>query len=681
MINIPCLPVEKAVSMFVMLSKEVNLPHTEQKAFDLLIKSIPSHELDNGISVMTIQDISDFTSNWIRAVREKDFSFLHQSRGLRVGRIVDIEEFAESKEYFNQKGYIRPKIKYELQRLFETKDDPYIEAVLTGAIGIGKNYFGDIAIGYMVYVLSCYHNPQLEYDLAPGSSIVFIQQSMTQTLAKKVVFGQFAERLKLSPYFQKYFPYDPKVMSELRFPKNVYVLPIGGSDTGAIGMNVYGGLIDELNFMAKTQDSAHVKYTTDDEYDQAERVYSALIRRMKSRFMQKGKLPGKLLLVSSVHYPGDFTDRKIKEAETDSSIFVMKYAQWEVLPADRFCGDKFLVEVGDELKQTRIVDDVVEATDEDDVIEIPVEYKAEFERDIEAAMRDLAGIATGTKHPFIPYREKIEEAQLNFERICEGQLFKFNSCIIDRVLDVNSPDFWLLVNEEYIRNNIIDPALPFALHIDVGVTNDAAGVAIGRIIGYKLLPATKFFNEKTREFIELKDIRAPIYQIDGLLQIKAPPNGEVDLELVRDLVLWLRGELFIKWGTMDSYQSTMMMQAFKKARIRSGILSVDTSIAPYTEVKLAIKDNRLLLPRHLVTAQELREVEKTEKGKIDHPANGSKDCADAIAGVVYILQTKEATYGRVISSRKRLNDTADSQARRIGIRKVRVGESRGRKRF
>jgi len=673
--NISCVEFNNAVRKFVDLSNSIGLPQTETKAFDLLLKSVPTHNID-GTCIMMQQDLRDFLSNWIRAVQEQDFSFLHQARGLRVDRIVDIEEFAESKEFFNQKGYIRPKIKYELERLFEAKGDPYIEAVLTGAIGIGKNYFADIALGYMLYRLSCFHNPQLEFDLAPGSSIVFIQQSMTQTLAKKVVFGQFAERLKLSPYFQRNFPYDPKVLSELRFPKNIYVLPIGGSDTGAIGMNVFGGMIDELNFMAKTQDSVRTQHTGEEEYDQAERVYSALIRRMKSRFMQKGKLPGKLLLISSVHYPGDFTDRKMDEAATDSTIFVMKYAQWDVLPADRFCGDKFLIEVGNELKQTRIVQSIAEATDEEDVIEVPVEYKAEFERDIEAAMRDLAGIATGTRHPFIPYREQIEQAQLNFEETFGNQLFLHNECIIDRVVDVNEPDFWELVNRDYMENNIVDATLPFAAHIDVGVSNDAAGLAIGRITGYKLLPATKYFNEKTGEFVELRDIRAPMYQIDGVLRVKAPPNGEVDLELVRDLVLWLRGELFIKWSTMDSYQSTMMIQAFKKARIRSGVLSVDTSVAPYTEVKLSIKDERLLIPRHLTLAQELREVEKTEKGKIDHPAGGSKDCADAVAGVVYMLQTKEATYGRPISRRRgHRRSTSETQ-----VRKVRVGVGGKRRR-
>ena len=96
------------------------------------------------------------------------------------------------------------------------------------AIGVGKTYMADMAMAYMLYRLSCYHNPQLEYDLAPGSSIVFIQQSITQNLAKKVVFDQFSGRLKNSPYFMKHFHFDPKVKSELRFPKNIYVLPVGG---------------------------------------------------------------------------------------------------------------------------------------------------------------------------------------------------------------------------------------------------------------------------------------------------------------------------------------------------------------------------------------------------------------------------------------------------------------------
>jgi len=561
---------------------------------------------------------------------------------------------------------------YELQRLF--KSENYIEAVLTGAIGIGKNYFADMAMAYMLYHLSCLHSPQLEYDLAPGSSIIFIQQSMTATLAKKVVFEQFAERLRLSPWFKEHFPFDPNLKSELRFPKNIYVLPVGGADTSAIGMNVYGGVIDELNFMARVKGSVHTKYQKDDEYDQAERVYSALIRRMKSRFMQKGKIPGKLLLVSSVNYPGDFTDRKVSEAKVDETIFVMNYSQWEVLPADRFSGQTFLVEIGNEVKQSRILRDMSEALDEEDVIKVPTEYKPEFERDLEAALRDLGGVATGTRHPFIPYRELIIQAQETHALQYENrQLFLREEVVIDEVVDEEVQDWENLINVDYLSEHVIDPNMAFAMHIDVGITGDAAGVAVGRITGYKLLPTTKYFNERLKDFVEVTDIRVPIYTIDGALRVTAPPNGEVDLEMLRDMALWLRGKINLKWGTMDSYQSTMLIQSFRKSRIRSGVLSVDTSLAPYSEVKLAIKDERLLIPPHLHLAKELRELEKDEK-KVDHPPGGSKDVSDAVAGVVYMLQKKEASYGTATGARRRSGSGARVKRKLNdpGVRKIRT---------
>ena len=166
-------------------------------------------------------------------------------------------------------------------------------------------------MAYQLYLLSVYWNPQAEFGLAPGSNIVFIMQSMKLQLAQKVVFEQFGQRLHLSPYFKQHFPPDASLKTEMRFPANIMVIPVGGQDTGALGMNVFGGVIDEMNFMARTKDSTAVRYTHEEEFDQAERLYTALIRRMKSRFLQMGKLPGKLMLVSSVNYPGDFTDRKI----------------------------------------------------------------------------------------------------------------------------------------------------------------------------------------------------------------------------------------------------------------------------------------------------------------------------------------------------------------------------------
>jgi len=547
----------------------------------------------------------------------------------------------------------------------------------TGGIGIGKNYMADLAIGYMVYRLSCFHNPQAEYDLAPGSNIVFVMQSMKVQLAQKVVFEQFGARLSASPYFRKFFPYDAMLKTEMRFPNQILVLPVGGQDTAAIGMNVFGGLIDEMNFMARTMGSKHVQYTHEAEFDQAERLYTTLIRRMKSRFMQLGKLPGKLLLISSVNYPGDFTDRKIEEAKKDKTIFVMKLAQWESIPASKYCGDKFLVEVGNEVKMSRIITSREDAIDEQDVIEVPVEYRPDFERDVVAALRDLAGISTGSAHPFIPFRHLIQKAQDDFAAMTGGsQLFTMESCVLSRVVgDPYSPEWENIVAEEYLEEFVMGRDQVFAAHLDVGITQDAAGLALGRIVGYKLLPAAKLWDERVGAFVEVRDLRAPVYQIDGLLQIMPPPGGEVDLELVRDLLLYLHSRLNLGWVSMDTYQSAMMIQGLRRLRVRAGVLSVDQTMGPYAELKQSIKDGRIMLPPHSIAARELREVEKTKREKIDHPQGGSKDCSDGLAGVVYILGRKEARYGRPGVRRKPgLAGGVDEDA----VRHVRISSGRRR---
>lgn len=606
-------------------------------------------------------------------------------RGRWVDRVVDIEEFVESPQFMDQKGYIRPAIKNALIDFFAV--DYYVEGVATGAIGVGKNYWADMAQAYMLYQLSTYYNPQLEFDLAPGSSIIFIQQSKTLTLAKKVVFEQFSERLKLSSYFMKHFRFDPEIKSELRFPKQITLMPVGGSDTSALGMNVYGGIIDELNFMARVEDSVETRYTGEGEYDQAERLYTTIIRRMTSRFDQMGKLPGRLLLVSSRHYPGDFTDRKMEEAREEkektgkSTIFIMNYALWESPPSP-VSDEKFLVEVGNEQKQSRIIESMKDAVDEEDVIGVPVNYLNVFRRDIDAALRDIGGIVTGTKKPFIPYKELITKAQEEYAKVTDGKTpFTEEEIVLDKFFagEMSSPEWERLVDLSYIEDTIVDRSQVFALHIDVAVSQDAVGLAFGRIMGYRLMPSTQVYNQRLKEFVEARDIRAPMYMIDGILRIMAPIGGEIDLEMVRDLVLFLRGHLFIKWASMDSYQATMFYQAFRKAQMRSGVMSVDSSMDPYTEVKLAIKDERIWMQPHEVCAKELRTVELDQKKmKVDHTPSGSKDCSDAVAGVVSMLQKKEASHG--MSSSRGGSQRRGREKEDVRVVRMRGGESQKRRR-
>ena len=48
-------------------------------------------------------------------------------------------------------------------------------------------------------------------------------------------------------------------------------------------INVFGGVMDEVNFMANIEKSS----SRGGRFDQADSLYTSLIRRMKSRFMKR----------------------------------------------------------------------------------------------------------------------------------------------------------------------------------------------------------------------------------------------------------------------------------------------------------------------------------------------------------------------------------------------------------
>lgn len=666
------------INKFLSLSTAVHLYKTKLAEYDCseeegaiiekIITSTPCIRKDNKIFI-PLDQLKIMLENFSLAIEEKDPDILQQQRGLKVDRIVDIEEFVKSKDYLAQKRDVRPVIMKALNEFWDPSQN-YIVGMIGGGIGVGKNYFAFVSTAYMIYHLNCYYNPQLEFDFAPGSGIVLIFQSKNEKLAKKVMFEQFAEMLRKSKYFQDHCNFDPRIRSELRFPNNISLLPIGGSDTAALGMNVYGGVQDELNFMERVKDSVHTKYTGEAEYDQAERIYNALRRRIKSRFINKGKIPGKLILLSSKNYEGDFTDRQKEEArkqieETGTSdIYVMECAQWEAIPANKFSGEKFLIEVGDDTKRSRIIRWRSEARDPEKVIEVPTEYLTDFQRDIEGALKDLGGMSVGTKSPFIPYKELLTKAMTKHQEEFGGRsLFKYEKI----KLSVESPEItrweeWdQVVDLDYIEECLFNVNQSFAAHIDVGLNKekgDAAGLAISHIFGYTKLPEYKYYDPKSGEFVEVREMNVPIYCVDGALQILAQMGDEIDLNLVRDLVLYIKQKVNLKWGTLDTYQSRMMIQAFRRVKMRSGVLSVDTSIAPYTELKLSIKDNRILLPYSEILHKEIREVEKIQgKDRVDHPLAGTKDVADGVAGSIYILQLKEARYWGDRRSRKSIGHT------------------------
>jgi hypothetical protein len=257
--------------------------------------------------------------------------------------------------------------------------------------------------------------PHEVYGLDPASEIVFVFQSLRKSSAKND-YERFRAMIEKAPYFKAYCPFDPELKSELHFPHRIIVKPVSGASTATIGENVFGGLIDEINFMAIIEKSK--LSDTDGTYDQAKALYDSIAARRKSRFGMSGRLPGLLCVVSSRKYPGQFTDVKEEERlkqlnETGkTTIFLFDKRVWET--KEGFPKEKFPVFVGDDARKPRILteEDATKLSDSDKPLLdwIPVNFREDFERDIIRAIRDIAGKSTLAQHPFIVDRDAIKRA-------------------------------------------------------------------------------------------------------------------------------------------------------------------------------------------------------------------------------------------------------------------------------
>ena len=93
---------------------------------------------------------------------------------------------------------------------------------------------------------------------------------------------------------------------------------------------------------------------------------------------------------------------------------------------------------------------------------------------------------------------------------------------------------------------------------------------------------------------------------------------------------------------------------------KTGNISLDKDRRGYDFTKAAIYDERLQMPMHKVCNEELvglEDIHEKNKAKIDHPPRGSKDCSDALAGVVLGLTTRREIYFKHGISMSRIPDS------------------------
>jgi hypothetical protein len=159
---------------------------------------------------------------------------------------VDIETFIRSDRFLASGESIYPAVMDELR---EINSGQYVEAVLTGAIGTGKTTIALLTIAYQLHVLSCLRDPHAFFKLESGSEIVFAIQSVDGPRWRKTLpTNVLRTMIDKSRFFESHFRCRPTIKSEMVFPHNIIVRPLSSKPTAAIGSNIIGGILDEVNF-------------------------------------------------------------------------------------------------------------------------------------------------------------------------------------------------------------------------------------------------------------------------------------------------------------------------------------------------------------------------------------------------------------------------------------------------
>jgi hypothetical protein len=572
------------------------------------------------------------------------------------------------------------------------------EVILTGAIGVGKTQILVLLAMYDYYRLSCFSSPQNFLNLPSTSPLVIVMVSMKKEKAKAKLFEPLLTAIDATPYFQYEFPRNQELSSKIASKtKNIIIRPDVTSESAIHSEDVLGLYATECNFYAVVEESAKKRgETLDVAEDLVENCFRRMESRfMRNNTLQLCRV----VLDSSRQYPDDFVERRERTALAGDAAYptvVFSMSQWEAKKGVKdnagnliFSGRTFPVEVGSGNRASRILaaDEVEHATGR--VVWCAEEMRASFLKDLDGSLRDLAGVSVEGLRPLIPQRENFVRClRLEVDGYADYQCRHPFSSQTTTLSD--SVEFYLnMLVDPVTKRPRVNPNMLRAVHADPGVTSDAFGLAMGHVsnlvtvnrltegettrscgecFGAKVCSCPRCLGTGKRR-VGRTEVRCascrgqktvvcpvcngtgmygtpmdrPRVYMDLVLQVLPPKSGRIQFDNIEAVLNKMRANGFmIGCVTADGHQSEQFLQhqLSRAGTVIAEHLSVDKTKDPYYCFRDAVMDiaadgkRRFSIYEYEPLLQEIFRLED-RRDKIDHPHNGSKDAADAVAGVVF----------------------------------------------
>ena len=473
-------------------------------------------------------------------------------------------------------------------------------------MGIGKTSIASIVIPYMTHWALCLRDPQDFYGMMSGTRIAFMLMSTSRLQAKNVVFSDIKARIDHSPWFQEHFPYDPSITSLFKFPKDIWIIPGDSSEKTFEGFNILAGVVDEIDSHKTTKDKNYVEIG-----------YDTMRGRISSRFGDRGFL----LLIGQMKSSTGFAATMYRRYMAEPQAYATRMSIWESFGWERFT----------DLKGNRIsfwfdCDRMTLTTKQlaelqgypEHIIEIPDVYRKDFLHAPFKALRDLAGRPAAVASPLFNDPQKIQEARKNWlwrNNVAEGPVNHKN-----QIAD------WFKARNSVKR----------VVHVDIATSaqGDALGLAMGHV----------------PEVVDIDGELKPFICIDLIMRVKAAPGSEIFLGDIRRIIYDLKDKrgFNIVLVTTDGYMGVDFRQQIERKHIRTDQVSTDKTVIPYFDLYDAVTEDRIAIPPYQTPLSWdspepidilFREISQLieDNNRIEHPVEGSKDVADAVACVTSSL--------------------------------------------
>ena len=536
------------------------------------------------------------------------------------------------------------------------------QLILSGCIGSGKSFCGSVAILYKMARVLCMRNPLLYFGMSKISKLTFTFLSTDRSQVKEGAFSYAVNGMLASPFFNEQAVVDEKKKystMKIDLMKGV-TLEAGSKARHALGRNVLGVLIDEINFRIE-KDAAK----------EAEKLVKGLDRRYKSRFRQSTE--GLTVIISSANQETDFLVGHMKKMRSSPSAMVVDLPYWKTAGPVKYAdqggyrfekdpNDKeawFHVDIGNSTDQPRILDDpedlaAIMTTSPSRIMAVPVEHRSEFEDDLLLAIKDIGGRSTGRMAKYFSNVMPLIQSLRDYTPSAKGYQVELSVDCEHQLKDFFHEDILL---KEYSGGWFPrrDPKSPRFIHMDMSTgAMDAMGIAMVHPVYYRNVSKMDLATQ-TRQIMAM-----PVFELDFAIRlIRGKSKEPLDYGKIREFILWLRDKGFtISSVSCDlralSYETRNIL---KRLGFNSQYFSLDINKTGYETFKQIVHENRFMFHEHDFLLLEAMNLEDTGK-KIDHPKKfdvpwgdltnlheyGSKDLTDSVAGALYHAENARESF-------------------------------------